>query len=150
MGVTSPEGTPPPPETADWQVLFDGTNLDYWKGFGRGDVPTGWRIEQEILHFAPGTEGGDLVTREVYDDFELELEWRLGDCGNSGIFYRADEGHDNIWQTAPEMQVLDDACHPDTRFPSHRAGANYDLHMATPGATGTSARPAVDVSTSTR
>ncbi len=127
--------TPAPVATpaGEWQVLFDGTSLAAWKGYGREDVPGGWRIENGLLHFAPGTEGGDLVTRESYGSFELEMEWRIAPCGNSGIFYWGAEGGDGIWQNAPEMQVLDDACHPDNRYPSHRAGSNYDLYMATPG-----------------
>lgn len=124
------------PSTAasgDWQVLFDGTDLRHWKGYNRADLPAGWRIEDGTLHFSPGTEGGDIITRETYGDFELELEWKVAPCGNSGIFYRGVESEGRIYDTAPEMQVLDDSCHADARFPSHRAGANYDLYMATPG-----------------
>lgn len=121
-----------------WEVLFDGSDLDAWTGYGQAEAPTAWQIEDGVLHLVPGDGGGDLVTHEAYGDFELALEWKISDCGNSGVFYRADEDHDYIWQTAPELQVIDDACHPDARFPSHRAGSNYDLHAATPGA----ARPA--------
>ena len=94
----------------DWQVLFDGSDLSHWKGYGRDDVPAGWVIDGDALHHEPGTEGGDLVTREAYGDFELAMEWKIGPCGNSGIFYRGAEGHDAVWESAPEMQVLDDAC----------------------------------------
>ena len=37
------------------------------------------------------------------------------------------EEYDYIWQTGPEMQILDNACHPDTRYPTHRAGDLYDM-----------------------
>lgn len=116
-----------------WEVLFDGTNLDAWTGYGRGGAPGGWRIEDGVLGFEPGGDGGDLVTRETYGDFELVLDWKISPCGNSGVFYRGAPDGDYIWQTAPEMQVLDDSCHPDARYPSHRAGSNYDLHAAPPG-----------------
>ncbi|MEM9998686.1 MAG: DUF1080 domain-containing protein [Bacteroidota bacterium] len=122
-----------------WIALFDGSSLDAWRGYMGDAIPPGWQIEGDsLLYFDPEPKGGgDLVTRETFDDFELELAWKIAACGNSGVFYRgapkdAEEGHDAIWQTAPEMQVLDDACHPDARYPSHRAGANYDLYMATP------------------
>lgn len=132
----APEQSEPdmtPEQAEGWQPLFDGEDLRAWRGYGQDAVPAGWRIEDGALHFAPGGEGGDLVTREAYGDFELALEWKIAPCGNSGIFYRGAEGNEYIWESAPEMQVLDDACHPDSQFPSHRAGSNYDLHVATPG-----------------
>ncbi len=121
-----------PTDRQGWDVLFDGSDLSAWHGYGQDGVPAVWRIEDGTLHSAPGGEGGDIVTREEYGDFELALGWKISPCGNSGIFYRGAEGQDYIWRTAPEMQVLDDACHSDARFPSHRAGSNYDLYMATP------------------
>ncbi|MEM6783665.1 MAG: DUF1080 domain-containing protein [Bacteroidota bacterium] len=124
-------------DAGTWVTLFDGTSLDAWRGFSDEAIPPGWQIEGDsLLYFDPAPEGGgDLVTREAYGDFELEVAWKISACGNSGLFYRGALGgdYDYIWQTAPEMQVLDDACHPDGKYPSHRAGANYDLYMATPG-----------------
>ena len=32
-----------------------------------------------------------------------------------------------VWDTGPEMQVLDNICHPDSRIEKHRAGDLYDL-----------------------
>lgn len=116
----------------EWEVLFDGSDLSAWRGVSQDAVPNSWRIEDGALYFAPGEERGDVVTRETYGDFELALEWKISDCGNSGIFYRGDPEVEP-WRTSSEMQVLDDACHPDSQYPSHRAGANYDLYMATPG-----------------
>lgn len=121
-------------QAVGWTLLFDGESLEAWRGFGREDVPAAWQARDGTLYFRPGGEGGDLVTRESYGDFELALEWRISECGNSGIFYRGrEESYRTVFETAPEMQVLDDACHPDARFPSHRAGANYDLHTPPEG-----------------
>jgi predicted dehydrogenase len=74
--------------------------------------------------------GGDLITREQYDDFELELEWRISEGGNSGIFYRVSEDaeYSRTYQTGPEFQVLDNDGHSDGVTEAHRAGANYALH----------------------
>ncbi len=116
--------------TEGWMALFDGTNLDQWRGYGRDDVPGSWRVEDGTLAFVPGGGGGDLITKEQFGNFELALEWKISEKGNSGIFYRGQEGNDNIWQTAPEMQVLDNEGpeqHPDAEYPTHRAGAVYDL-----------------------
>lgn len=124
----------PTPNAEGWEVLFDGSDLGAWKGYAQERVPTSWQVGGGVLAFVPGGEGGDVVTREAYGDFELELDWKISDCGNSGIFYRGAEGNDYVWQTAPEMQILDDNCHSDARYPSHLAGSNYDLYAAAPDA----------------
>jgi hypothetical protein len=128
-GRAAASSDPAPSDTA-WVTLFDGSNLDQWRGFQRDDVPSGWRIEEGTLAFVPGTEGGDLITREQYDDFELELEWRISEGGNSGIFYRVSEDaeYSRTYQTGPEFQVLDNDGHSDGVTEAHRAGANYALH----------------------
>ncbi|PAP75423.1 3-keto-disaccharide hydrolase [Rubrivirga marina] len=133
-GVGSADGAPPSQD--DWVELFDGTSLDGWHGYARADVPAAWSVEGGVLTLTPGTDdGGDLVAPGTYGDFELEVEWRIAECGNSGIFYRGEESADlaPIYRTALEMQVLDD-CHPDGQYPSHRNGALYDLYTPTEGA----------------
>ncbi len=114
-----------------WIVLFDGTDLDAWRGYRRDDVPAGWRIEDDVLAFAPSAgDGGDLVTREEFDDFELVLEWKVSPGGNSGIFYRGSEDADYMYETGAEMQVLDNGAHADGASPLTSAGSNYALYAA--------------------
>jgi hypothetical protein len=113
---------------AGWQLLFDGQSLSGWRGYHEVAVPDGWRVVDGTLHFADG--GGDLVSEASYSDFELTLEWKISEGGNSGIFYLAALGSDRIYMSAPEMQVLDDARHRDGGNPLTSAGANYGLHPA--------------------
>jgi hypothetical protein len=109
-----------------WITLFDGTSTDAWRGFGKDALPEGWVIEGDTLtRVGPG---GDIITRETFEDFELELEWRVAEGGNSGIFFHVAEGPGAVWETGPEMQVLDNALHRDGGDPSTSAGANYALH----------------------
>lgn len=115
----------------EWQVLFDGTNMDSWRGFAPGPLPEGWRIDGDTLHFSDGK--GDIMTRDSFADFELELEWKVSPGGNSGIFYRAVPGLEAIYMGAPEMQVLDDAGHVDGGDPLTSAGAAYGLYPAPRG-----------------
>jgi hypothetical protein len=130
------DGTPaataavPAPSGGAWEVLFDGTDLRHWRGYRREDVPAAWRIEDGSLALVPGGEGqgGDLVTRDTFGDFELELEWRVTPGANSGIFFRGTEAEPWIYQSAPEMQVLDNAGHADGRSPLTSAGSNFALH----------------------
>lgn len=118
-------------EAGDWEALFDGGDLSRWRGYRRDDVPAAWRVEDGALAFVPGEgEGGDLVTRDTYGDFELELEWRVAPGANSGVFYRGTEDEPWIYQTAPEMQVLDNAGHADGASPLTSAGSNFGLHPA--------------------
>lgn len=119
-------------ERADgWTLLFDGTSLDGWRGYNRPDLPGGWEAQDGML--VRTGEGGDLMTDRDFADFELTLEWRVEAAGNSGVFYRAAEGEEWIYHSAPEMQVLDDAGHYDGRDPLTSAGANYGLHAAPRG-----------------
>jgi hypothetical protein len=93
-------------------------------------------VRDGILSLAPGAERGDLMTRDSYANFELSLEWRISEGGNSGVIYRINEQGDATWHTGPEMQVIDDDRHPDAilgRDRNHTAGALYDLIGSPPG-----------------
>ena len=120
----------PAADTAGWIALFDGTSLDAWRGYNRTDVPSAWQIQDSTLAFTPGGDGGDIVTREPFDDFELTLEWRISPGGNSGIFYRGLETGDYLYESAAEMQVLDNAGHADGESPLTSAGSNFALYPA--------------------
>ncbi len=118
----------PAEEEAGWQLLFDGSTTNGWHTYGQDTVLSGWSVDDGALHFAPGGEGGDLVTAATYGDFELSMDWKIAACGNSGVFYRARETDDEIYWNAVEMQVLDNTCHSDAATVSHQAGAVYDLY----------------------
>jgi cytochrome c len=120
-------------------LLFDGKSLSNFHNYGKTTIGKSWIIEDNAIHLdaQPNPEGhwqapdgGDILTAEDYGDFELKLDWKIGKCGNSGIFYHVVEKPEKYgygWMTGPEMQVLDNVCHPDTKFPKHRAGDLYDL-----------------------
>jgi cytochrome c len=116
---------------AGWKLLFDGETMDSWKGFKKDKVSEKWKIVNGELHFDPTIEGdgGDIMSKEEYENFELALEWKIQNCGNSGIFFNVveDEKYCCTFSTGVEMQILDNTCHPDTRFPTHRAGDLYDM-----------------------
>lgn len=110
----------------DWQVLFDGRDFSAWKTLQKpADVPVGWVIEDGAMASRKGC--GNLVTRDEFADFELELEWKISAGGNSGLMFRVDESGEKPWHTGPEVQILDDARHKDGKFPNRVAGSLYDL-----------------------
>ena len=116
---------------AGWQLLFDGNSLEGWRGYNSEFMPTGWSVENGLL--TRTGPGGDIITEQQFGDFELYLEWLVGPGGNSGVLVRAVEGQEEVYHGAPEMQILDDAGHPDGRSPLTSAGSNYGLHGAPRG-----------------
>ena len=108
-----------------WRLLFDGDSLAQWRSYKEDSVNTGWGIENSCLTRLG--DGGDLITQEQFSDFELRLEWRISEAGNSGIFIRGDESGLSMHYSGFEMQVLDNAGHPDASIPSHISGAYYDM-----------------------
>ncbi len=126
-------------KTEGWQLLFDGRSLANFHNWGKNTLGKSWIIDQNAIHLNAqpnpsghwqAADGGDIITAEEYQDFELQLDWKIGSCGNSGIIYNVVEDtakYDYVWQTGPEMQVLDNLCHPDSKYPKHRAGDLYDL-----------------------
>ncbi len=116
---------------AGWELLFNGKNLDGWKFFQGGEVNRGWHVIEGILNNSGigSDHGGDIITTKKFDDFELYLEWKIGPEGNSGIFYRVQEGDTKkIYETAPEYQLLDDNGWPSKLKDSQYSGGNYAMH----------------------
>ena len=111
-----------------WTLLFDGKSMDQWRGFRQQEVPEGWEINDDSIHYTGKVRAGDIICKDQYADFELRLEWKVLEAGNSGIFFRVSEEFDTVWYTGPEMQVLDDARHRDGAKRETSAGANYALH----------------------
>src|SRR5262245_35798546 len=112
----------------NWETLFDGKSTAKWRGYKRDAFPDkGWKAENGALKTIVGGDVVDIVTKEKYDNFELELEWKISPAGNSGVMYRVSEAFDEPWNTGPEMQVLDDAKHADGQNPKTSAGALYAL-----------------------
>ena len=117
---------------AEWEVLFDGTSYDKWQRYNGGEISDTWTIEDGAMVFnpQPSTRGLDLVTKENFHSFELELEWKLAEGGNSGIFFGVVE-YERLsvpYLTGPDIQVLDNLRHPDAKAgETHQAGALYDM-----------------------
>lgn len=148
--VTESEEADVPPNTLTqqeidegWILLFDGETTDGWRGYNRDSFPQGgWVIEDGTLKVEgagtgeAGGEGGDILFDQQFQNFHLSLEWKVSEGGNSGIFYLAKEIDDRpIWHSAPEMQILDNANHPDALLGvdgNRQAGSLYDLIPAEP------------------
>ncbi|MRG44954.1 DUF1080 domain-containing protein [Chitinophaga sp. SYP-B3965] len=110
-----------------WQSL----SADQWRGYQKDHLPAEWIVEDGALTLTK-KGGGYIVTKEEYEDFDLRMEWKIAEGGNSGVLFHVSEDpqYKNVYETGPEVQVLDDERHPDAKKGAegtHKAGANYDL-----------------------
>jgi hypothetical protein len=125
MVPNTPGPTQSPNDSGGWRPLFDGKTLAGWRGFKKADAPAGWKAQDGMLVRLAG--GGDIVTVDEFGDFELALEWKVSEGGNSGIFYRALETTELIWHNSPEYQVLDNSRHKDGKDPLTSTASCYAL-----------------------
>ncbi len=108
----------------EWQVLFDGTNTDQWRGAYMESMPAkGWKVENGELVVMPAAggesvNGGDIITKQQFSDFELIVEFKLTEGANSGIKYFVTERQPRPQGSAIglEFQILDDEKHPDAKM----------------------------------
>jgi Domain of Unknown Function (DUF1080) len=121
-----------PEQQQGWQLLFDGKTTAGWRNYKKESVGPGWQVIDGLLTRS-GDNAGDIITTGKYRNFDLALEWRVAEGGNSGVFYRGTEDNDYIWQSAPEMQILDDARHADGKLTQTSAGSNFALYPAPRG-----------------
>ncbi len=119
----------------EWTVLFNGKDLTGWRRYGEESAGSAWIVEGDALVLdvddsTTATTGGDLITDGQYENFELELEWKISAGGNSGIFFGVQEiaGQRVAYLTGIEMQILDDDKHIDGKVPETSAGSCYALY----------------------
>ena len=132
-------------------VLFDGTSLEGWRGYGKDEVPSRWSIDEGSLKFTgSGTgegqqgDGGDIIFAHKFQNFELTFDWKVSKGGNSGVFYMIQEvttekDGETILEpsyiSAPEYQILDNANHPDAKLGkdgNRQSASLYDMIPAVP------------------
>ncbi len=128
-----------------WILLFDGKSFEGWRGLGREGIPEGhWVVEDGTIKKVPSENvplqkdgqplvGGDLITIQTYENFELAFEWKISPAGNSGVKYNVSEEMSTAYPPKSaalgfEYQILDDEGHPDAQVSdTHTSAALYDL-----------------------
>lgn len=106
--------------TGEWITLFDGESLDGWEMSGPGS----FTLEPDGSMLSHGGMGLFYYTERRFDDFVLELEWKVeSDSANSGIFVRFPDAPDPWYavNTGYEIQI------DDSQDPIHQTGAVYDF-----------------------
>jgi hypothetical protein len=126
-----------------WILMFDGKTTTGWRGYNKTAFPdSGWTVDNGTLRCVgsglgeAGGKGGDILYDKKFKDFDLKIDWKISQGGNSGVFYLAQEiPNEPVWKSACEMQVLDNIGHPDARLGkdgNRQAGSLYDLVPAVP------------------
>ncbi len=107
----------------DWEWLFDGSSTDAWQITHSSEFPEqGWNIEENVLTVLAKTDstsaGKDIITKNQYSNFELELEIKLTEGANSGIKYFVVNdfpGHEGQY-LGLEYQLIVDERHADAKL----------------------------------
>lgn len=116
-------------KAAGWELLFDGNTLQGWRNYQQTSAMGNWQVQDGTISLTKNGSG-DLISSNVYDNFELSLDWKISQAGNSGVFILADETEKYIFFHAPEIQIIDNEKHPDSKLDSHRSGSLYDMVAA--------------------
>lgn len=106
-----------------WQLLFDGKTTDGWRNFKKDKVNDGWKVVGGELRMT-GKGAGDIMTKEMYKHFELQLEYKISKGGNSGLMFHVTEEANTPWKTGPEIQIQDNVDAHDPQL----AGWLYQLY----------------------
>ena len=137
-------------KASGWKLLWNGKNTDGWRSAKSEEFPkTGWTIHDGVLTVDAGwtngeaeaQSGGDIITRRRYANFEMMADFKCSPGCNSGIkiFVQPDLSPIDKKTGKPtgkgsaiglELQILDDAKHPDAKLGrdgDRTIGSLYDL-----------------------
>ncbi|MES2266197.1 MAG: DUF1080 domain-containing protein [Bacteroidota bacterium] len=124
-------------KTGEWVNLLADNSMAGWHAYGNGTVGKAWQLKDGELHLNASKKadwqsagGGDIVTNDEYENFDLKVEWKISRAGNSGIMFYVHEDTTQYkypWQTGPETQIADNKENEDGKLIKHRAGDLYDL-----------------------
>jgi hypothetical protein len=124
-------------EKNNWNQLFDGMAITGWHTYGKDSAGKAWNVEDSSIHLNASSksdwqtkDGGDLVTNDEFENFDLQLDWKISEGGNSGIMFYVKEDttkYKYTWYTGPEMQVADNEKNEDGKVYKSQAGDIYEL-----------------------
>jgi len=126
---------------AGWVLLFNGKDFTGWRQCNGTEMPKNWTIEDNAMKVftgegrkpGQGANGDIIYAARKFSNFELFIDWKVSEMGNSGIFFNVREvPKQPIYYAAPEVQVLDNVKATDNKIPSHLAGSLYDMLAADP------------------
>jgi hypothetical protein len=75
-----------------------------------------------------GDKNPDIITNNMYESFELQVDWKISPQGNSGIMYHVTEEYNHPYESGPEYQLIDDEGFPSKIEDWQKTGANYAMN----------------------
>ena len=119
----------------EWISLFDGKTTEGWHYYNGGKLGDEWSVVDGVLTFDPRKQeedqDSDIVSNGNFTNFVLSIEWKIAECGNSGLFWGVHEDKKFVdpYLTGPEIQLLDNERHSDAFIKPkyHQSGALYDI-----------------------
>lgn len=119
---------------AEWEILFDGESTDKWKSADTDTFPaTAWGTTGGKLFVKDHVKDADIITREVFTNFQLEFDFNLTEGANSGVKYlvakiKNNNTSDSVWN-GPEYQIIDDYNHPAVKNNKDPEGSTAALYL---------------------
>jgi hypothetical protein len=122
---------------AGYTSLFDGKTLNGWRTYQNKPADS-WTVKDGILYCRGSATDksdrrADLITVDTFENFDLQVDWKIAPQGNSGILYMVTETQSTSYLTGPEYQLIDDVNFPEKLEDWQRTAANYAMNTA-PGA----------------
>jgi len=111
-----------------WVLLFDGETTKGWRNYKNREAD-GWAIANGELYCKETgvNKRADLITVDQYENYELQIDWKISPKHNSGIIYMVTEDNGASYESGPEYQLIDDLGYPDKLSDKQLSGANYDM-----------------------
>ena len=115
-----------------WVLLFDGTTMNGWRTY-KNKESDGWDVKNGELYCKEEgvSKRADLVTGNKYENYELQIDWKIAPKKNSGIIYMVTEENGATYESGPEYQLIDDIGYPGKLNDKQLSGSNYDMHAPT-------------------
>jgi hypothetical protein len=123
-------------KTEGFKLIFDGKSLEGFRNYKKETVDPKWVVQDGAITLTE-KGGGDLITKDQYENFEFRFEFKIVPEGNSGIMWHSTETGKAPYETGPEYQVLDSRSKTAYQHEIKRgnlAGAFYDIIPTKPEA----------------
>jgi len=116
-----------------WMLLFDGKTTKGWRGANKDKFPDkGWIVENGMLTILPAGEGGDIISNDMYSNFELSFDFKSPVNSNSGFkYFVLEDSYKAGTALGLEYQTHDTGKRPFDDQDKHTLGCLYELLQAT-------------------
>lgn len=117
-----------------WKLLFDGSSMKGWRTY-QNKKSNSWSVKEGVLYCKGSASDksdlrSDIITLDKFENFELQIDWKISPKGNSGILYMVNEQNKTSYLSGPEYQIIDDLNFPEKLEDWQKTGANYAMDPA--------------------